>query len=468
MKRMNIRQVAVGVTLLMGCTACTSLLAPEEREPGALPAAYDMTSSGIALGSDWWTAFGDEQLNALMEITLTGNLTIEQAAARLRQAEATAVKSGAARFPSLTGSGEGGTDYRGSRNTSTVSTDDFSLGLSASYELDLWGRVASVRKAAISSLQSSRFDLQTSAMTIAAETVDAYFEWQLLNARLALLTNQLDDNRKMLSVIEERFKTSQSDALDVLNQRKAVASAEAAIPPVRASLQAAGNALAILTGRLPQTDLGLEVKSLPELPPRPEAGLPSALLSMRPDLQAAWADLQEADWNVSAAQAARLPTITLTGSLSTNDEDVDNLFDSWIGNLAAGLALPLIDGGSLRAEVRRTQAVSDEQLATYRAEVFDALAEVEDALCAEQNQQEELEALARKSGFSEAVADETYRRYTRGLETYYDALSARVSFQSQQVAELIARYDLLADRVQLCRVLGGNWESFMENNTDEK
>jgi outer membrane protein TolC len=226
-------------------------------------------------------------------------------------------------------------------------------------------------------------------------------------------------------------------------------------------LQATYNALVILTGRSPQTDLGLVVLPLPELPQRPAAGLPADLLAMRPDLQSAWADLAQADWNVRAAQAARLPTITLTGSLSTSDENIDNLFDSWIGNLAAGLAMPLIDGGSLRAEVRRTQAVSDERVAAYRETVYEALAEVEDAISSEQSQLDELEALIRKSEFSKAAAEETYRRYTRGQETYYDALNARISFQSQQNTELVSRYDLIAARVQLCRVLGGNWDAFI-------
>jgi len=451
---------------LLLCSACALIPLPE-HEVG-LPDQYRQSVDGTELAGNWWTAFGDEQLNALMKSTLVGNLSIEQAAARLRQAEAAAVKSGADRYPSLNATGAGKTTYSGSRNADTVTTDDFSLGLSASYELDLWGRVASTRKAALSSLDSSRFDLQTAAMTIAAETVDSYFEWQLLQARLELLNQQLEDRRKMLSVIEERFKTSSADALDVLNQREKIAAAEAALPSVRHSLQAAGNTLAILTGRPPQTDLGLEVKSLPDLPPRPTAGLPADLLAMRPDLQSAWADLEQADWNVRAARAARLPTLTLTGSLSTSDENVDNLFDSWIGNLAAGLSVPLIDGGSLRAEVRRTKAVSDERVAAYRATVFNALGEVEDALSSEQNQQDELDALMRQSAFSKAVADEAYRRYTRGLETYYDALTARVSFQSQQVSELIARYNLLADRVQLCRVLGGNWDAFMDANEQPK
>jgi len=468
MKRIRWREFCAGLSLLLGCTACTSLWGPAGRAQDALPEAYRAANAGDVLTSDWWAAFGDEQLNALMETTRAGNLTLEQAAARLRQAEASAVKSGAARFPSLIGSGEGKTAYTGSRDISTVTTDTYKLGLSASYELDLWGRVASGHRAALSSLEASRFDLQTSAMTVSAQTVLTYYRWQQLNARLTLRNEQLVARRKMLSVIEERFKTSQADALDVLRQREQVAAAEAAIPPVKDSLQAAGNALAVLTGRPPQTDLGLVVKPLPELPPRPAAGLPADLLAMRPDLQAAWAELEQSDWNVRAAQAARLPAITLTGSISTSDEDVDNLFDNWVGNLAGGLAMPLIDGGSRRAEVRRTKAVSDERIAAYRAAVYDALTEVEDALSTEQNQQEKLAALVRQSGFSQATADEATRRYTRGLETYYDALNSRTSCQAQQLSELTARIDLVAARVQLCRVLGGNWESFMENYNEEK
>lgn len=443
------------VGMMFLCSSCT--LIPLPGHEVELPEAYRNESSGEAGSNEWWTAFGDEQLDDLMGRALSGNLSIEQAAARLRQAEASAVKSGAARFPSLTGSGEGKTTYTGSRDTATVTTDSYKLGLSAGYEVDLWGRVASSRRAALRSMEASRFNLQTAAMSVSAETVLTYYRWQQLNAQLALLTDQLEDRRKMLSVIEERFKTAQADALDVLRQREQVASAEAAIPPVRDSLQAAGNALAVLTGRPPQTDLGLEVVELPDLPPRPAAGLPADLLAMRPDLQAAWAGLEQADWNVRAARAARLPAITLTGSVSTSDENVDNLFDNWVANLAGGLAMPLIDGGSRRAEVRRTQAVSDEKVAAYREKVYDALAEVDNAMSTEQARQEAFEAIVRQSEFARAAADEATRRYTRGLESFFDALTSRTSSQSRQVNELAARYNLIAARVQLCRALGGDW-----------
>ena len=457
---------AVATGLLLMCSSCALTSSPEHEV--VLPEQYRQVVDGSELATDWWTAFGDDQLNALVATALTNNLSLEQADARLRQAQALAVKSGAARFPSLTGSGSGGTTQSGSQGGSTISTDEFKLGLNASYELDLWGRVASVHKATLSTVAATQYDLQTAAMTVSAETVRSYFLWQQLSGRLDLLNEQLDARNKMLSVINERFSTSQSDALDVLRQREQVAAAEAALPPVKDLLQSTGNAIAILTGRPPQADLGLEQKALPALPARPAAGLPADLLLMRPDLQAAWAEVESGDWDVRAARAARMPTISLTGSISTSDENVDDLFDSWVGNLLAGLTVPLIDGGSLRAEVRRTEAAADESIAAYQEAVYNALAEVENALSSENNQQVELAAITRQREFSEATADEAYRRYTRGLETYYDALSSRTTSQGQEINELIAQYDLVAARVQLCRVLGGDWKTFMEKNNEEK
>jgi outer membrane protein TolC len=271
----------------------------------------------------------------------------------------------------------------------------------------------------------------------------------------------------MLSVIERRFQTSSASALDVLQQRRYVAAVEANIPPVKASLAAAYNALAILTGVPPQTDLKLERDSLPGLSPRPEAGLPSDLLTRRPDLQAEWALLAAADWNVSAARASRMPTLTLTGSAAYQDDSVDDLFDNWARNLAAGLAAPLIDGGRLRAQVAMARAAADEQVAAYREAVITALGEVEDALSAETRQQEHLEALRRQLDATTLAAAEAFRRYTRGLETYYDALGEETSRQTLEVSVLQAKYELLSARVQLYRVLGGDWSDVLERYRTE-
>lgn len=466
MKQSFSKILMLGSALLV-CSSCTMLFGPDDRATVKLPDAYRSSGGDATASNAWWTSFGDEQLNRLVEKALSANLSIEQAAARLRQAKASAMKAGADRFPSVTGSAGAETTYTRVNGAGTTTADDFSLGLSASYELDLWGRVASSRRSALADLESSRFDLQTAAMTVSAETASAYFQWLYLNQRLAVLEKQLETNRQMLSVIEKRFQTSSADALDVLQQRQSTAAAEASVTPVKASLEAAYNALAILVGELPQSDLGLEVKPLPALPARPASGVPADLLARRPDLQSEWAALAAADWDVSAARAARMPTITLTGSAATSDEDVDRLFDNWVKNLAAGLAVPLIDGGSLRAEAARARAAADEQVAAYRAAVLDALGEVEDALSAELHQEEYLNLLGSQMAASEATSKEAYRRYTRGLQTYYEALSAQTSLQSLEVNVLAAEAELLTDRVQLYRVLGGDWQQILKTYRDK-
>jgi NodT family efflux transporter outer membrane factor (OMF) lipoprotein len=448
------------------CVSCRSFSASGQKQAQDVPPAYQTAVPGIPVEKDWWRAFGDDQLSHLMDCALRGNLSIEQAAARLRQAEASAVKSGAARFPAFTGTAGAETKSAHSDGQKTVTSEEFSLGLAASYEIDLWGRVASGRRAALRTMDASRYDLETAATTIAAKTAVTYFYWQQQRARLAILTRQLEANRKMLSVVEKRFQTAQADAVDVLQQRQRLAASEAAIPPVQSAVSAAEHALAILAGEPPQTDLNLTVLPFAELPAMPEAGLPADLLSRRPDLQAAWARLEAADWNVRAAQADRLPAIKLTGSAAYGADKTDALFQNWVMNLAAGLSAPLIDGGSRRAESARTKAVADERVAAYREAVLNALGEVEDALASEVHQHELLEAVRRQSAAAQMTAEESFRRYTRGLNSYFEALSAETARQALEVTVLQAEYDLRANRVQLCRVLGGQ-SGVILNRQDE-
>lgn len=456
--------IVITGTLLL--TACQSFQPPGQKQAKDVPSAYQTVTSGAPTTNEWWKAFGDEQLNQLVERALRGNLSVEQAAARLRQAEAAAVKSGAAQFPSLTGVAGAGSKSIHKEGQKTTSSEEFTLGLAASYELDLWGRVASGHRAALRTVEAVRFDLETAAMTLASRTTTTYFYWQQQQIKLSILNQQLAANRKIRSVVEKRFEMAQADAIDVLLQRQRVASSEASIPMVQSAISAAEHSLAILTGELPQTDLQLIVRPFVNLPDMPATGIPSDLLSRRPDLQAAWARLEAADWNVRAAQADRLPTLKLTGTATYGAESTDDLFDNWVMNLAAGLSAPLIDGGSRRAEVARTKAAADERVAAYRETVLTALGEVEDAVASELHRRDYVAAVNRQMAAAKMTADESFRRYTSGLNSYFEALLAETSRQNLEVTVVQAEFDLRADRVQLYRVLGGDWRSIVQTYRD--
>jgi multidrug efflux system outer membrane protein len=455
-----------GLAALLG-TGCTTLFAPDERPAQPVPEAYRAAGqSGVTTNQvqsvRWWERFNDTQLDQLVARALTGNLGVAQAAARLRQAEATAVASGAARFPELSGEASASRRWSDGGPTGSAEGDSYALGVRAAYEVDLWGRVGAGYRAALETVESTRLDVEAAAMSVASEVALTYFAWLQQSLTLATLESQLAANEKMFSVIEMRFRTAQADSVDFLQQRQRVAGSRAALPLARAQLAQLYNRLAILVGEAPQADLGITAVALPPLPGIPPAGVPSDLLEQRPDIRSAQHRLDSSDWSVSVARANRLPALRLTGSAAYGADDFNLLLDQWAANLAAGLVAPLIDGGARRAEVERRRAVVDERVASYRELVLRALGEVDDALKAEDERGQYAALVLKQYAAAAQTAEESLRRYSRGIESYFNALNFETARQNLEIVVLRADYDLLAERVRLCRALGGDWRGVDE------
>ncbi|VGO17117.1 Solvent efflux pump outer membrane protein SrpC [Pontiella desulfatans] len=456
--------LTLSATLLVA--SCTTLEPGREDDllKEQTPEQFKAQSGSAALQTEWWNAFGSAQLDRLMAEAFAGSLSLEQAYARLEQAEATARKSGAAGKVQLDGKASASSRYQSNLNNTgnSSTTPDFTLGLYASYELDLWGKLKSGERAALATYEATRFDLQTAGMSLSAQLAVSYFTWQAQTEALRIYESQLDSNRNKLTAIERRYKSGQATSLAVLQQRQQVAATEARMPPVRARIKETENALAVLIGKIPGTDLRLEPEPLPSPPPQPAAGLPVDLLANRPDLQAARLRLESADWSVGVARAARLPSISLTGNITTSGEEIDELFDDWASNLAASLLAPLLDGGARKAEVDRTYAVSRERIAAYRLAVLEAIQETEDALNSERHQTEYVEAVAKQYEAAQNSESESIRRYQRGALPFLDALTAIVARESLEITHVQAKADLLGDRIQLYRSLGGDWTFMLE------
>ena len=197
---------------------------------------------------------------------------------------------------------------------------------------------------------------------------------------------------------------------------------------------------------------------LPQLPPLPDAGLPADLLLQRPDIQAALARLEAADFKVAAARADRLPALKLSASGTYKAEQIKEILDNWYLNLAANLIAPLIDGGRRAAEVERTKAVVKERLAAYREVVLTAIREVEEALVREKKQQEYIAGLQRQITFANRAVAEAKERYLKGQADYLRVLTATLSVQGLERNLISAKRDMLVLRVSLYRALGGTWK----------
>ncbi|NMT65110.1 efflux transporter outer membrane subunit [Marinobacter orientalis] len=447
----------VAVLFLTACA--TRQEAP--RAPVELPGEF--TRAGQRDVPDtWWKSFDDRQLDRLVAQALEDNLSLRASYQRLRQARAVADRQGAALFPSLDA-----TATAERQQTDTTDTDIFSAGLSASYEVDLWGRVQSLSEAESLRASATLADFQAAAISLSGEIANTWFQLVEQRAQLALAESQLETNENVLTVIESRFAMGQNNSADVLRQRQLVSASRERLSNIEGETGVLQHQLAVLLGRSPgQGDLP-EDDTLPALPPLPETGVPAELVQRRPDLQQAWRVVQAADRDLAAAISNRFPRFSIEASISSQANDAGNLFDNWLATLAGNLVVPLVDGGERRAEVRRSEAVLEELVQEYGQAVLVAIREVEDALVREQQQRRRLQSLNDQS----RLADTTYRQlrnqYLNGAVSYIDVLTALQEKQDLQRTILSTRQQLLTTRVALYRALAGSIDSVKTPENDE-
>ena len=445
------------IMLLTACSPFQPAARPDA--PGELPDGYSLYSGEAKSPSPWWDAMGSSELNRLIDSAMADNFSLSEAWYRLQQARAAAVQAGASLYPELDAFGSAETARRDSAGGSSGSagSQNYELGLTASYEVDLWGRVRSQREAALLDVNATEADLHAAAVSLAAEVA---LRWvQILSQRLQkqLLEEQLASNSTFLELIELRFRKAMVSALDVYQQKQVVENVRAKIPLVEAQIQLLMHELAVLLGRPPRSGLELNQNQMPSIGQLPPLGLPADLLAARPDVQAAGMRLRAADWQLAEARANRLPALRLGAGARYGPEKLDLLFDTWLLSLAANLTAPIFDGGRRAAEVDRLRATVGENLWTYRRVVLTAVKEVEDALARETRQREHIEALkavmtAARNGLREAID-----RYRNGLSDYLPVLTQLLTVQDLEQNMIAQQEQLILYRIGLYRALGGQW-----------
>jgi NodT family efflux transporter outer membrane factor (OMF) lipoprotein len=449
---------ALAAVALAGC-AVTSTPPPRGIE---MPGAWNEPAPGNVqpLALDWWRAFDSEELSGLVARALAGSPDLAIATERVRQAEAQLRIAGASLFPTLdldASTAQSGFRPKGGPTTTGKSTD---VSLAASYELDLWGRNASIARSAGESLEATRFDYETARLTLVASVATTYFEVLSLRARLAIARETLAIAERILAVVTSRARYGAASQLDLSRQQTAVLQARAIVPPLELAERQTLNALAALVGRPPE---GFEVAgtAVAELPvPGAAPALPAEVLVRRPDIAAAEAELRAANADVAVARAALLPSIRLTGSAGLASDALLSIGSSptFLYSIAASVLQPIFEGGRLRGQVDFAASRERELVEGYRRSILFALTDVENALVAANRTavQESLQTEVREG------AQRTLRlaeiRYREGVDDLLSVLDAqRTLFQAQdQLAQIrLARLDA---SVALYRALGGGWQ----------
>jgi len=454
---------ALLLTSALLAAGCAEPTPPPALPKGDVPAAFEQAASSSAVwpSAEWWQGFGSSELTALETAAQSGNLDIAQAAARLRQADARARQAGAALMPTVALNGNL-QNFTGAGNGSGNETDFFA-GVGASYELDFWGKNRAAADSALALRAASAADRATVALTVSAAIANGYFQLLSLRERLAVAEDNLKSAQTILSLVQRRVTAGYAPNSDLTQARAALAAQEAAVPALQQQELEARTALAILLGRPPEGFAAAARNLAGIAAPAVTPGLPAELLTRRPDIAAAEANLVSAHADVAAARAAMLPDITLTAAAGMQNPALNAAVLTLGGtgfalNLGTALVHTIFDGGLLKAKTAETEAHEEELIAAYRAAMIAAFGDVENALGSLSHLSAQERALTEQVSAAEAVLRAAQRKYTAGGADFLVVTDAQRSLYAARDQLSDIRRARLTASVALFKALGGGWQ----------
>ncbi|MCO8309076.1 efflux transporter outer membrane subunit [Pseudomonas mandelii] len=459
----------VPLTLLAASLLLAACSNPAPRPDSGLqpPAAWQSPNTAAAAHSNrqWWMQFGSPQLNRLIEQASVGSHDLAAAVARVQQAQASAIIAGAPLLPEL----KAGLNANRQRllhgkgySQLDVSPDNRSLNyydaeLSASYEIDFWGSKRAARDSALLGLQASEFDRATVELTLQSGVANSYTQALSLREQQRIAELNLANAQSVLRLVQTRYDAGSATALELAQQKSLVAEQQRKLPLVQQQAREARITLAALLGQ-PVQALTLTEQPFDQLHwPQIASGVPSELLSRRPDIASAEAKLAAAQADVTVARAAMLPTLTLTASLGTGADLASDLLRTTFYNLSSGLVAPVFNNGRLSATRDKATARQQELLETYRGAIINGFADVEKALNSIHGLDEQRQWQGEELSQAQTAFDIAQSRYQAGAEDLLTVLQTQRALYAAQDMNVQLRLSRLQASIALYKALGGGW-----------
>jgi len=459
---------------LAGCATVPGLKTPALDLPARWPPAAGQPAAQVA--ADWWKVFGDARLDALIQEALAHNADIRLAAARIEEARANLalVRADEALQVQATA------DAKRSRMTQrgsmpvpgTPTNDTFQVRLQAAYELDLWGRLREAGNAARSDLLASEYGRDVVRISLTSDVAQAYFTLRALDARLELLDKTLANRRAAVDLQQLRLEAGMASELEMRQAQAELAGLEADRARLVQAIAQQELALAVLVGRSPRALMedgvarGQPLQALSE-PPAVPAGLPSDLLTRRPDLRQAEQNLFTAHARILEAKAAIYPNLSLSAYLGSESKALSDLFSgpAAIWGLGIGIVQSLLNGGRTQAALDVRDARQAQALIAYEQAVRQAFREVLDALVAHRQARELADAEGRRAEALARALEVAELRYRNGLVNYLTVLDAQRNLLQADLNRIEARRAQLAAAADLAKALGGGWQDTAARKT---
>lgn len=447
---------AWAVLALVGC-ASTETGLDTQTIAQDIPLRWEQ---GTALSSDvinqnWWQSFGSAELSTLVEQTQVQSLDVAAAIARVHQADARARQARAGLLPDVKAN-LGATKLGALDNRLESDTRNWSVALSASYELDFWGRQRSLSGAAQSSRLSSVFDHDTVKLTVTAAVAQAWFQCVGLRERVSIAKRNLEVAGRLLKLVESKARLGAATSVELAQQRGLVAAQQRGLALLEKQEADARSLLALLSGRWsiePVSEASLLNLAVPDI----HQGEPVDLITRRPDVAKVEAQLSAADANLAVARAAMLPRMTLTAGLGFEHETLNKVLTTPLYSLAMGLAAPVFDAGRLAASRDLAAAQREELLVSYRQSIVQAFNDVQIALNAVDGAEKQAFAQTEELVQAQKALALAESRYRAGAETLLTLLDVqRAAYLAQDMAVQV-RQERLQASIALYKALGGGW-----------
>lgn len=443
--------------LVSGCTLAPDYQRPDLSTPAGFrrPVADDApVRQRAAVDAAWWRDLGDPVLDALVQEALANNQDLRRASAVVDEFAGALTSTRSALFPQFGYGIDGGR----AKLPPLAAATTIDAGLTASWEIDLFGRVRSATAAARAELLASEENRRGMVLSLVTAVVSGYVNLRSLDKQLEIAQRTAQSRSNALDLFKLRHEAGVISGVEYAQQESEYEAARAAIPALRQSIASLENALAVLLGRsAPVLPRGRGIDELALAPP--PAALPSDLLERRPDLRAAEQALVAANARIGAARALYFPNISLTGLLGRRSDDLDTLFDgpSKAWSYSGSITGPVFRFGAIRGQVDTAEAAQRELLAAYQGAVQSAFADADRSLSQVQTSRDKLAAQSRQETALARYAALAHDRYDGGYTSYIDVLDAERSLFTLQLTRAQAQADVIDAVLNLYKALGGSW-----------
>jgi outer membrane protein, multidrug efflux system len=471
--------VRAAVACVVGALATACTLGPDyARPPVDAPASFRFAAKDAAdtVNVEWWKQFGDPVLDALIAEALRNNRNVKVAAANVEQAAALLTQARAPLFPQIGYTAIGERDKTPQTNYPSELAAFFpnpksayQVVATASWELDLWGRIRRQTEAARANLLATDDARQGVILSLVASVATDYIQLRGLDEQLKVSKSTLDTYADSVKLFELQFKYGQVSQMNVAQAQSQYETANAQIPQIESQIAQIENALAVLVGRNPgPIERGKTIHQLSA--PAPPAGLPSELLERRPDLMQSEQQLVAANAQIGAAKALYFPTISLTGAFGAASNDLSNLFTgparTW--NYAGQLIGPIFTFGAVSGQVAQAEAGEQAALQSYLFSIQNAFADVDNALVASQKLKEQLAAQQKLVDALALYSKLARMQFTGGYTSYTTVLQAEQALFPAELTLAAVRSSLLASSIGIYKAMGGGWVVAADRMTGDR